>query len=83
MFTALPSSRLQSILDKNNLNNYKYAMEYDPKNKIELPIKATLNSLPGAYVCINLVNGNMYVGSASINCMYRRYAALPYGLIVK
>ena len=37
-------------------------------------MKQTLNNIAGVYLCINLFNGSMYVGSASINCMYRRYS---------
>ena len=43
-------------------------------NKLSLSIKTTLNSIAGTYLCFNLINGNIYVGSASINCMYRRYS---------
>jgi len=35
-------------------------------------IKKTLNSVAGTYIVINLLNGKMYVGSASLNRMYRR-----------
>jgi group I intron endonuclease len=49
-------------------------LEYNPINKLSLAIKQTLNSIAGTYICINLINGKSYVGSASINCMYRRYS---------
>ena len=48
-------------------------LEFDPIDKINLPVKKTLNSIAGTYICINLINKKLYVGSASINCMYRRY----------
>lgn len=77
-FTAKPSSRLLSIIKLNNIeqnfSNSKYILEYEPEMKINLPIKQTLNSVAGIYLCINLINGSIYVGSASINCMYRRYS---------
>lgn len=55
-------------------------------------VKKTLNSISalrplrralglpdgGVYVCINLVNGKMYVGSAYLNSMYRRYRGHLY-----
>ena len=48
-------------------------LEFDPIDKVNLPVKKTLNSIAGTYICINLINKKLYVGSASINCMYRRY----------
>lgn len=76
LFTGIPSVRLKKILEKNNIANYKYILEFEPDNKINLPIKQTLNSLASVYLCINLVNGQIYVGSASKNGMYRRYSSL-------
>ncbi len=32
----------------------------------------------GVYICINLVNGKMYVGSAALNRMFRRFRAHLY-----
>jgi group I intron endonuclease len=49
-------------------------LEYNSINKINLPVKKTLNSIADTYICINLINRKTYVGSASINCMYRRYS---------
>lgn len=72
-FTSVPCTRLKSILIKNNLNDPVFILEYNPVNKIDLSVKSTLNSIAGTYLCINLINGNIYVGSASIKCMYRRY----------
>lgn len=72
-FTSVPSPRLKSFLTKHNLNTPIFILEINPINKISLPIKSTLNSIAGTYSCINLVNYKTYVGSASINCMYRRY----------
>ena len=74
-FTSTPSSRLKTILNKYNLTNPVYVLEHNPINKLSLPVKQTLNSIAGAYLCINLINGHIYVGSASKNCMYRRYTA--------
>jgi group I intron endonuclease len=48
-------------------------LEFNPINILKLPVKKTLNSIAGTYICINLINDKTYVGSASINCMYRRY----------
>lgn len=48
-------------------------MECNPINSLNLPIKYTLNSIAGVYFCINLINEKIYVGSAGINNMYRRY----------
>ena len=46
------------------------------ETKVEL--KKTLNSISGVYICINLVNDNMYVGSASLTGMYRRFRGHLY-----
>lgn len=43
------------------------------ENSLNLPIKQTLNSIAGVYLCINLIDEKLYVGSAGINRMYRRY----------
>lgn len=66
---------LKKKLEKNNITNYKYTLEFEPDNKINLPIKQALNSQAGVYLCINLVKGKTYVGSASKNGMYRRYSS--------
>ena len=82
MFTNVPSKKLKSILKKKNkIVNYKHFLEYNPKpnNIINLPLKQTLNGLAGVYLCVNLTNGKIYVGSASKNSMYRRY----YGHLLK
>lgn len=77
-FTGSPSTRLINIINKNNLKEHfskvKHILEHDPENKLNMPVKQTLNSVAGVYLCINLVNGSIYVGSASINCLYRRYS---------
>ena len=49
-----------------------------PQVSGEGSVKKTLNSISGVYVCINLVNGKMYVGSAYLNSMYRRYRGHLY-----
>ena len=41
-------------------------------------MKKTLNSVAGTYICINLENGNMYVGSAGIKRMYMRFRSHLY-----
>lgn len=74
-FTSVPSSRLNTILINKNITSYKYILEHNPVNPLNLAIKQTLNSLAGVYLCINLIDGKMYVGSASINGMYRRFSA--------
>lgn len=69
-----PSSALKCIIDKYNLNP-EYILESNNLNlntKIQ-SIKKLLNSFAGIYICINKMNGHMYVGSASLNNMYRRY----------
>uniref|UniRef100_A0A896Z2P5 GIY-YIG endonuclease n=1 Tax=Coniophora olivacea TaxID=85977 RepID=A0A896Z2P5_9AGAM len=73
MFTAVPSDRLEYFLKEKNITNYVHAMEYEPKQVIDQPVKSTLNSKAGTYLCINLVNGKKYVGSASQGGMYNRY----------
>lgn len=75
IFTKIPSSRLLLILNKYKLYNPIYILEYNPDNKLNIPVKQTLNSLAGVYLCINLINGKIYVGSAAIKNMYRRYSA--------
>lgn len=74
-FTSIPSSRLNTILINKNITSYKYILESNPVNPLDLAIKQTLNSIAGVYLCINLIDGKMYVGSASINRMYRRFSA--------
>lgn len=72
-FSLKPSSKLNTILKKKNISSYKYILEYYPENPLNLPIKQTLNSIAGVYLCINLIDEKLYVGSAGINIMYRRY----------
>jgi hypothetical protein len=72
-FSLKPSSKLNTILKKKNISSYKYILEYNPENPLNLPIKQTLNSIAGVYLCINLIDEKLYVGSAGINRMYRRY----------
>lgn len=73
-FTTVPSSRLNAILIKKKISSYVFILEHNRVNPINLPIKQTLNSVAGVYLCINLIDGKMYVGSASINAMYRRFS---------
>jgi len=74
-FTSEPSPKLNLFLIKNKLPRPAFILEFNPKDKINLPIKKTLNSIAGTYICINLINSKIYVGSASINCIFRRYSA--------
>jgi group I intron endonuclease len=74
-FTSTPSNRLKTIFIKKNISSYKYILEYNPVNPINLAIKQTLNSVAGVYLCINLIDGKIYVGSASTNRMYRRFSS--------
>jgi group I intron endonuclease len=50
-------------------------LECSPINSLNIPKKNTLNSIAGVYLCINLINEKISVGSAGINNMYRRYTA--------
>lgn len=73
-FATIPSERLKEILNRKNICTYRYILECNPINSLNLPIKYTLNSIAGIYLCINLINEKIYVGSAGINNMYRRYS---------
>jgi len=55
-FTSVASPRLKSFLTKHNLNNPIFILEINPIHKISLPIKSTLNSIAGTYICIKRVN---------------------------
>ena len=70
-----PSTKLNQILYSNNLPKPVFILE-SGGNK--LGIKKTLNNISGIYICINLINSNMYVGSASLAGMYRRFRAHLY-----
>ena len=74
-FIANPSSRLTQILYQHNLPKPVYILEFIG-NKTN--VKKILNSVAGVYICINLVNGKMYVGSAALNRMFRRFRAHLY-----
>jgi hypothetical protein len=74
-FVLNPSERLNQILSLHNLPKPVYILEYGGNKG---GIKKTLNSLSGVYICINLVNGNMYVGSASLTGMYKRFRGHLY-----
>jgi group I intron endonuclease len=93
-FVEKPSNRLTQIFSQHNLPKPVYILEYFGN---KTGVKKTLNNVAGVYICINLVNGKMYVGSAAFNRMFRRYrghlylasggsnivnkAVLKYGLI--
>lgn len=70
-----PSARLNQILSSHNLPKPVYILEYEGDKG---GIKKLLNSISGIYIVINLSNGNMYVGSATLTGMYRRYRAHLY-----
>lgn len=75
-----PSSRLTNILSQHNLPKPVYILEpfYSIEGRGNIGVKKTLNNLAGVYICINLVNGNMYVGSASFKRMYMRFLGHLY-----
>lgn len=81
-----PSARLASILLKKELPTPLYILEYKEEDNSyehnDISIKKTLNMVAGTYICINLVNGNMYVGSAGFKRMYARFRAHLYSLTV-
>lgn len=62
-FSLKPSSKLNTILIKKNINSYKYILEYNRENPLNLPVKQTLNSIAGIYLCINLIDEKIYVGA--------------------
>lgn len=68
-----PSKRLQYIIDLHKLTPVIF-IEYTStaSNK---GIKTSLNRNAGVYMCVNLINGNLYVGSASKGYLYDRYRA--------
>ena len=70
-----PSARLTQILSSKNIPKPVYILEHGGD---KVGIKKILNSLSGIYIVINLSNGNMYVGSASLTGMYRRYRGHLY-----
>ena len=70
-----PSDKLTKILSLHNLPKPTYILENGGDKG---GIKETLNSISGVYICINLVNGKMYVGSASLARMYRRFRVHLY-----
>lgn|GEM_PF-4464109 len=72
-----PSSRLTKILSQHNLPKPVYILEHSCGGN-KTGIKNILNSIAGVYICINLVNGKMYVGSAAFNRMFRRCRAHLY-----
>ena len=74
-FTAIPSPSLNKFLNNKKITNTIFIMEQEPISKINLPVKSTLNSISGIYLCVNLINNKFYVGSDSLKHMYRRYSA--------
>lgn len=70
---TVPSKRLQEILKIHKLVP-KIVIECSDK-AVKTGIKTTLIKNAGIYMCINLINGNYYVGSASKGYIYDRYQA--------
>lgn len=68
-----PSNRLKHILTIHELDP-RILLEYSIESFTK-DLKRTLNENAGIYLCINLVNGKLYVGSASKGYMYDRYRA--------
>lgn len=52
-----------------------HILEYSDNATSTISVKKTLNSIAGVYMCVNLNNGNTYVGSAGLNRMYKRYTS--------
>lgn len=79
-FVVAPSSRLSQVLLTHNLKTPVYILEHCNNENmiIKQSVKKTLNSVSGVYLCINLENGKMYVGSAYLNNMFRRFRAHLY-----
>lgn len=83
MVSAKPSKRLQTILDDLKVKPVLALEAVQGHNQTEQPIFATsvasvkqiLNSFSGVYICVNLNTGKVYVGSAIIGRMYRRFSA--------
>lgn len=81
-----PSTRLADILKRNNLSNPVFILEYKEITASSLSkdaysdisVKKTLNSIGGVYLCINLENGHMYVGSSAFKRMYNRFRSHLY-----
>lgn len=78
--TALPSNRLQTILKAMKIEAV-CAIEYvTTENQIAVyqktsaSVKKTLNTFCGVYICVNMVNGHIYVGSAILGRIYRRFS---------
>lgn len=69
---TIASPRLQAILFKHNLSPIASWENLDQPGVKEAVQKA-LKPVGGIYVIINLVNGNMYVGSAILQRMYNRF----------
>lgn len=66
---------MTKILSSHNLPKPAYILEYGGNKE---DIKKILNSISGIYICINLLNSKMYVGSASLAGMYRRFRSHMY-----
>lgn len=84
VFVTKPSCKLASILLEKELPTPLYILEYkkegDSSEHREISVKKKLNSVAGTYMCINLINGNIYVGSAGLNRMYARFRNHLYSL---
>jgi group I intron endonuclease len=73
------SSRLQNILRLHNLSPVK-AWENLDQTGVKEVVKKAIRSLAGIYVIINLVNGDMYAGSAVTGRMFIRFHKHLYSL---
>lgn len=76
VIASTSSNSLQTILNEHTIKpvhiiEMQSSDRIDTKN--ESSVKKLLNSFAGIYICINKVNGHMYVGSAGKSLMYRRY----------
>jgi group I intron endonuclease len=72
------SSRLQAILSQHNLSPIA-AWENLDSLGVKAAIQKALKPVGGIYIIINLVNGNMYVGSAIVNRMGNRFYKHLFG----
>jgi group I intron endonuclease len=72
------STRLQQILQQHNLSPIAAWDNLDIPS-VKEAVKKGLKSVGGIYMIINLVNGDMYVGSAIVNRMGNRFHKHLYG----
>lgn len=75
---SIASSRLKAILDKHNLKPV-FIWEDLSISGIKEIISQALKNVCGIYAIINLVNGEMYVGSAVFGNIYNRFHRHLFG----